>query len=96
MAKITLYTTDLCEPCAKLKAWFAERGIEYVEITKKSLGEPELGALRRSIMKVSTADSPTLPAVCISENGEDIWVSNDGQCDIGPMTQRILEVLVCT
>jgi glutaredoxin len=96
MAKVTIYTTELCEPCTELKTWVAERGIDYVEITKKSLGVPELAALRRSIMTVSKADNPTLPAVCISEDGEDVWISNDGQCDIGPMTQRILEVLVCT
>lgn len=95
-AKVYVYTTTMCEPCTKLKAWLAQRGIGYVEITKQSLGEPELAALRRSIKKVSKADSPTLPAVCITEDGKDIWVSNDGQCDIGPMTRRILEVLVCT
>lgn len=92
-AKVYVYTTTMCEPCTKLKAWLAQRGIDYVEITKQSLGEPELAALRRQIMTVSRADGPTLPAACITIAGLDYWVSNHGLCEIDDMQEEILKVL---
>lgn len=90
---VTVYTTTMCSPCVALKTWLYEQGIEYREIERRSLDGAALAALRKEIMRVSRAATPSLPAVSINLGDEQVWISNHGSEDITEMTAEILKVL---
>ena len=90
---IKLYSTNLCEPCKTLKAWFEQEGIAYQEIQMATLDSVESEAVERAILAVSSIEKATIPAVCMVINGQEHWISNHGQADITEMTKEIETLL---
>jgi glutaredoxin len=90
---IILYSRIGCAPCDALKALFAEHGIVYQEIHPTDLAQAERERVFAEILKVSSIDSVSVPAVRIDHGNHSHFVSSDGKEEVEEMFTKIKNLL---
>jgi len=93
MFVMTVYSTTMCPPCAALKDWLRSEGIEFTDIPTKTLDEAGRKWLREKILAVSRINHPTVPAVRLTVDGTEHWVSNHGESDVTEMIAELKKLL---